>query len=114
MLIKNIRNPGVDQYRWKLDDICNFYGGLLLAEYEPKTGYISSFFIKEKYRNKGYGFLMMQELIMKCNRDGFKGLTLCVFEENHPAIRLYEKSGFVKRGAPLYQIISMKLNIKKN
>lgn len=46
-------------------------------------------------RRKGYGSIMMDAVLRDVRAAGFTKIMLWVFEENTPAIRFYEKHGFV-------------------
>ena len=53
---------------------------------------INQFEINSIHRNCGKGNILLKELINKLQKD----ITLEVKEENIPAIKVYEKNGFVK------------------
>ena len=54
--------------------------------------------IQKDYCNIGLGTIMVQYAIDQAKLNGFEQLELGVFEDNEPAIHLYEKLGFVKYG----------------
>ncbi len=61
---------------------------------------VLSISIAKKYRGKGYGSLLMDE-VLKEAKDKLKGLKIIyleAFAENTVAIKMYEKKGFVKCG----------------
>lgn len=51
--------------------------------------YIAGIFIKDNYRNKGIGSLLLKRL-----KGDYKGLNLYVYEKNEGAIRFYTKHQF--------------------
>ncbi|MCL4418258.1 MAG: GNAT family N-acetyltransferase [Actinobacteria bacterium] len=56
--------------------------------------FIHSFYIKEGFRNKGTGSLLLGESIKILKRDKIKKIELTVDPQNISAIRFYEKFGF--------------------
>ena len=46
------------------------------------------------FRGKGLGSMLIEELIKDCHANRVRNVTLEVRENNHPAIKLYEKHGF--------------------
>lgn len=72
---------------------------------------IYAFHINSDLRRKGYGTLLMEEIINLCKEKRIKRIALGVEENNVGAIDLYEKAGFqlCKDGHLKY----MYLNLKK-
>jgi putative acetyltransferase len=60
--------------------------------------YIGGLAIHPAFAGKGYGSLLMRDIIAKAREDNFKRLELSVAISNSKAIRLYEQEGFVKEG----------------
>lgn len=54
---------------------------------------INQFEINKIHRNCGKGDLLLKELVNKIKKD----ITLEVKEDNYPAIKVYEKNGFIKK-----------------
>ena len=54
---------------------------------------INQFEINEIHRNCGKGNILLKELINKLQKD----ITLEVKKDNYPAIKLYEKNGFINK-----------------
>ena len=50
------------------------------------------------YRRKGYGDLLLREVMATCEKMGFENAFLDVRVNNKAAISLYEKHGFIKYG----------------
>jgi ribosomal protein S18 acetylase RimI-like enzyme len=48
------------------------------------------------WRGRGVGRALLEALFRQARTDGFEALSLSVERENERAVRLYEKSGFVK------------------
>lgn len=75
----------------------------LFDETNKTYGYIDentpvlSMALLSEYRGKGIGTVLLKEMIRTANDLGFKSLSLSVDPKN-PALRLYEKQGFVKVG----------------
>ena len=75
----------------------------LFDETNKTYGYIDentpvlSMALLSEYRGKGIGTVLLKEMIRTANDLGFKSLSLRVDPKN-PALRLYEKQGFVKVG----------------
>lgn len=61
-------------------------------------GNINNVVVDEAYRSKGIAYTMMQELICVGRNNGILEFTLEVRVSNMPAIKLYEKLGFVSEG----------------
>lgn len=57
---------------------------------------IGNIFVKEDYRNRGIGSLLLERLIIFAKEKGKVNITLEVNVLNKYAIRLYEKYGFKK------------------
>ena len=60
--------------------------------------YINNIAVKSEYRNKGFGKLILCELINKAYSLGIDAITLEVRKSNTVARHLYEAMGFVKSG----------------
>jgi ribosomal protein S18 acetylase RimI-like enzyme len=55
--------------------------------------------VLDGYRGKGYGTRLMEEAIQAAKNSGIERIELEVYASNVPAIKLYEKRGFVHEGA---------------
>ena len=67
----------------------------------PYDGYwLSSLNVRIMYRGMGIGEELSQKVIAKSREEGAKELCLTVGENNHPAIRLYQKLGFQFKVVP--------------
>ncbi|PTK84896.1 GNAT family N-acetyltransferase [Staphylococcus haemolyticus] len=53
--------------------------------------YIAGLFVKEEYRNKGIGHVLIKHL-----QSEYDHLSLEVFEQNNRAVHFYESLGFIK------------------
>ena len=54
--------------------------------------------ILEKYQQRGYSKLLMDELIKYKNNNNIENITLEVNKNNYKAINLYKKYGFIEVG----------------
>ena len=70
----------------------------------PDPVEISKFYILKKYHGTGTASLMMDFCITEARHKGYKTLWLSVYEENHRAIRYYEKTGFRQAGEYPFEI----------
>ena len=60
---------------------------------------LSQFFIDQRWQGQGYGYAAMQLLLDMFRKDGrYRKVDLCYCEGDEPAMRLYEKCGFVHTG----------------
>ena len=68
---------------------------------------ISAVYTARELRGKGYGTLLMQELMERIERSGIKP-ALIVEKRNTPALSLYENLGFVK--GPAFVVINIEMD----
>ena len=75
-------------------------GMLLYHDWEEGECYVlSQFFIDQRWQGKGYGYAATQLLLDEFRREGrWHKVDLCYCEGDEPAMRLYEKCGFVHTG----------------
>ena len=59
-----------------------------------KTLYLDDLFVKEAWRGNGLGTRLMDKMFEVAKDEKCKRFRLQVLNWNHPAIKLYEKSGF--------------------
>lgn len=83
-------------------------------------GYMGNLGVIEKYRRKGIGRALMNELINECKAMDSAFVTLEVRASNTPAVKLYESLGFTEAGRrknyykePLEDAILMTLYFKE-
>ena len=57
-----------------------------------------SFFLDEKYQEKGYGSILLAKMIYDCNRTGIKTLLAILLDVNKKSVGLLKKFGFKKWG----------------
>lgn len=55
---------------------------------------ILNLFIEDRYRNQGYGTLLVKRVIEICRSEHIENITLEVRPSNTPAVELYKKLGF--------------------
>lgn len=53
-----------------------------------------SVYVGEKYRGKGLGFLLLQQLVKESEQNGFWTLQSGIFPENEASVRIHEQNGF--------------------
>lgn len=61
---------------------------------EMEHSEIINFYVLEKYRNKGFGKMMLEFVINLVTKSNVPNISLEVREHNERAIKLYEKYGF--------------------
>jgi ribosomal protein S18 acetylase RimI-like enzyme len=93
-------------------------GGILVGlvaaycnDREKRIAYITSVSVLRAWTGKGIAAHLMSRCIEYAIMSGLRQISLEVASDNRPAIRLYEKSGFVadKANAPF---VGMNLNLK--
>lgn len=76
-------------------------GVSLVREFsEEPLGYdLQQFLIDQRYQQRGYGTEALRLILNELRKEGrYDHVELCVKKEDLPAIRLYEKAGFVDSG----------------
>lgn len=68
-------------------------------DHEKRIAYITSVSVLKAWAGKGIAAKLMQRCIEHAKAAGMRQISLEVASDNAPAIKLYEKSGFVARGA---------------
>ncbi len=68
-------------------------------------GYLGFMYIKSEYRGKGINNLIIEELKLWARSKNINELRLDVYDENHSAIKAYDKAGFKK------QLVNMRMAI---
>jgi ribosomal protein S18 acetylase RimI-like enzyme len=71
-------------------------GMVLGHKYENGVGLIGDLGVAEEYRGRGLGRALLERVSESLKRKGADCLVLEVFDDNKPAIHLYETAGFVK------------------
>jgi L-amino acid N-acyltransferase YncA len=102
-LIKN-----TDNYSLRIDNISvggAFVGKTTMVPVKEfmsrKTKVVMGFGIDYENRKKGLGQILMDKIIESEKSNGTEYLILGVETNNEPAIKIYERAGFIKDG-PLY------------
>ena len=75
-------------------------GMLMYHDWDEGECYVlSQFFIDQRWQGQGYGYAAMQLLLAELRRDNrWHKVDLCYCEGDEPAMKLYEKCGFVHTG----------------
>jgi GNAT superfamily N-acetyltransferase len=63
---------------------------------ESNYAYLGFMYVKPEYRGKGVNGLIIEEMKIWASNNGLSELRLQVYNENHSAIKAYEKVGFNK------------------
>jgi GNAT superfamily N-acetyltransferase len=63
---------------------------------EPNSYYLCSMAVRPEYRGRGLGSRFLAHADDEARRRAFSKLSLCVFEANHGATRLYARHGYVE------------------
>ena len=77
-------------------------GQIKVIPWWNKFAYIEELAVETEFRGKGVGWALMNHAIEWAKHQNFPGVTLETQENNVPACKLYEKSGFVLTGFDLY------------
>ena len=86
---KNLKNNDLEIYCVMLKS--KMIGFLTIHK---KEGEIWAIYLLEKFRSMGYGKEILNFAINELTNRGHNIISLWVFDENHKAIRFYEKNGF--------------------
>lgn len=76
--------------------ICGFIWAYPYQFREERRLYISEIHIRENYRNKGYGKLLLEAVEAEAKENGLGALYLHAEASNKSAIRFYESCGYEK------------------
>ena len=100
----------IDKYQGKMylykenEEIVGLVVGLInndeIASYDykaPKTGRITELIVTRKYREKGYGSILLSSMEEYLKSIGCQDILLGVFAYNESAINLYEKNSYHTR-----------------
>jgi L-amino acid N-acyltransferase YncA len=81
-----------------LDENGNINGWAALTPVSGRCVYAGvaevSVYVGEKYRGKGYGSILLKELILRSEQNGIWTLQAGIFPENIPSIQLHKNNGF--------------------
>lgn len=69
-------------------------GYVWYADAEAGEVFLTDFGVEPDYRRQGYGFAILRKLEEKLAAEGTVRIRLHVFDNNTPAIRLYQKAGY--------------------
>lgn len=84
----------VKYYLAKVDD--NYIGITGIYYYDSDNAWLGWFGILKEFRNKGLGRELLRNTVSKAKSMNFKNMRLYTdFVDNHDAINLYEKEGFI-------------------
>ena len=100
----------IDSFVIKSDSWIVGIGSIKISS-ETKRGHIFHSFIDKEYRNQGFGRKTMDNLESFAKKERMEFLTLRVMPKNEPAIKLYEKLGFVNKGSTKQGDLLMKKSL---
>ena len=103
------QNP-IDSFVIKSDSWIVGIGSIKILS-ETKRGHIFHIFIDKEYRNQGFGRKTMDYLESFAKKEKMEFLTLRVMPKNKPAIKLYEKLGFINVGSTKQGDLLMKKSL---
>ena len=83
----------------------------------PRSGasacYLDRLGVHPRHARQGLGSHMLAHARALARARGFDALRLFVVEENRPAVRLYEKNGFVRAGGVYAEVIDESLTLRE-
>jgi ribosomal protein S18 acetylase RimI-like enzyme len=93
-----IRDPAgsCTYYRLVSNDIP--YGYLIYSA-QDGTAYLEGIYLDKEYRGRGLSKLILQNFELELKEKGIHTVWLYVFAHNQPALKLYEKMGYVVENA---------------
>ena len=96
-----------------VDEDDNSVVGMIIAElridpFGSSEGYIKQFFLKEKYRSKGTGRILLEKAMEHLKRIKVEKVKVNIKEEALEALNLYEKMNFKK----VYEVLELDLTSK--
>jgi ribosomal protein S18 acetylase RimI-like enzyme len=68
-------------------------------EEDPSRGHVFSFYVAPPFSGRGIGRALLARALAELSARGYRVVTLWVFTDNAPAVRLYERAGFRPDGA---------------
>ena len=68
-------------------------------EEDPARGMVHSFYVAAPFSGRGVGGALLSHAVAELVAEGYREITLWVFKENAPAVRLYTRAGFRADGA---------------
>jgi len=91
----------------------NFLGGIVLRKKLDLnkvsfTWWIYNVYVREEYRGKGYGEILLNQTYDILKKKGIKRVLLKVGKKNKIAINLYKKHGFLKKSEDNNDIVMFK------
>lgn len=88
--------PGYFEHFWSLFDGEDMIGTAALKKLDSGRCELKALYLLEKYHKKGLGRRLLNTAIQKAQQDGYEEMYLDTLSSSKKAIRLYEKTGFVK------------------
>jgi len=93
-----------------VDEDSNEIIGMIIAElridpFGTSEGYIKQFFLKEEYRSKGVGHLLLEKALEHLKKIKVEKIKVNIKEQAVKALKLYEKLNFKK----VYEVLELDL-----
>jgi ribosomal protein S18 acetylase RimI-like enzyme len=83
---------------------------------DPTHGHVFSFYVAPPYSGRGVGRELLAHALSELSADGYHVVTLWVFRDNAPTVRLYTRAGFRPDGAqrvePQFGVIEQRLRLE--
>lgn len=86
-------------------------GAIYCNDVEKRIAYITSVSVLQAWTTKGIGARLLSQCIENARASGMRQINLEVAKDNTPAIRLYEKGGFVA-GESNASVVTMELHLE--
>ena len=81
------------------------YGEVYFSPYNEKTLYLYGLMVENRYRGQGKGEAILRDCFDKGKKGPYTKVILQVDSRNSPAMKLYQKMGFlVKEASSYYQL----------
>jgi putative acetyltransferase len=88
-------------------------GCIALKKHNGSTCEMKRLYILPDFREKGYGKILIQEIIRLAKMKGYQTMILDTLKELKPALHLYRKFGFQETGPYYYNPINDVVYMKK-
>jgi ribosomal protein S18 acetylase RimI-like enzyme len=84
-------------------------------EDDSTRGHVFSFYVLPSFSGRGLGRELLGHVLRQLAARGFRAVTLWVFKDNAPTVRLYERAGFLADGRervePEYGLVEQRMEL---
>ena len=94
MIKDAVEKGGYNMFGFAPSEDSDIVGAFTLVENGVGAFTLYSVSMKESERGKGYGHLMMSDMIVEAKKLGAKSIRLDTSTNNFPAVKIYERVGF--------------------